>query len=114
VAHHHPATVDTDRLIDDVLGAHQRLNRLVAQAPRQRTSIDLAELVQDCIVGIVRLDDSRNQTQGGTGLGLALVKELVEEHDGAVAVADRVPPPGVVFTITLPRLVQKEPDKLYD
>src|SRR4029079_16835824 len=38
---------------------------------------------------------------GGTGLGLALVKRVVEEHRGAIRVDSR-PGQGARFTLTLP------------
>ncbi|MCA9955950.1 MAG: sensor histidine kinase, partial [Anaerolineales bacterium] len=37
----------------------------------------------------------------GTGLGLALVKEIVEAHRGTVAVASQVGQ-GTTFTLTIP------------
>jgi signal transduction histidine kinase len=37
----------------------------------------------------------------GTGLGLALSRQMIEQHDGTIAVANR-PGGGVVFTILLP------------
>jgi PAS domain S-box-containing protein len=39
--------------------------------------------------------------RGGTGLGLSIVQKIVEEHGGAVAVANRAPG-GAVVTIDLP------------
>jgi signal transduction histidine kinase len=36
----------------------------------------------------VRLDDDRSRASGGTGLGLALVKEIAAAHDGAVDITD--------------------------
>jgi signal transduction histidine kinase len=39
---------------------------------------------------------------GGAGLGLALVKRIVEEHGGTITAGDRVSG-GAVFTITLPQ-----------
>lgn len=48
----------------------------------------------------VRLDDEGNEQQG-MGLGLYLVKKIVEAHDGAVGVEDR-PGGGAVFWFELP------------
>jgi signal transduction histidine kinase len=50
-----------------------------------------------------RLDDARSRDQGGAGLGLAIVREIVERHGGTVVVDD-VPdqPSGARFTVTLP------------
>jgi signal transduction histidine kinase len=48
----------------------------------------------------VRLDDDRGRPHGGTGLGLALVKEIVTAHGGRATV--RNAGPGAVFTVTLP------------
>jgi CheY-like chemotaxis protein len=47
---------------------------------------------------------SPDRSQGGLGLGLALVKSLVELHHGTVAVHSAGPGTGSCFTITLPRL----------
>lgn len=47
-----------------------------------------------------RLDAARSTATGGAGLGLAIAKEIVESHGGAIAAestGDRV-----VFTVTLP------------
>jgi signal transduction histidine kinase len=49
----------------------------------------------------VRLDDHRARPGGGSGLGLALVHDLVAAHSGAVTVGDR-PDGGAVFTVRLP------------
>ncbi len=52
----------------------------------------------------VRLDDDRSRTSGGTGLGLALVRELVTAHGGTVSVTGSADPPGAVFIVCLPLL----------
>jgi signal transduction histidine kinase len=48
-----------------------------------------------------RADPSRQRATGGTGLGLAVVKHLVEAQGGAVVA--RRDPSGVIFEFTLPR-----------
>ena len=42
-------------------------------------------------------------TKGGLGLGLAIARHLVELHQGTIAVANRDPGPGAVFTLRLPQ-----------
>jgi signal transduction histidine kinase/ligand-binding sensor domain-containing protein/CheY-like chemotaxis protein len=49
-----------------------------------------------------QVDESTTRTQPGTGIGLALVKELVELHGGAVAVESGSA--GTTFTATIPPL----------
>jgi CheY-like chemotaxis protein len=47
-------------------------------------------------------DASRARRMGGLGLGLAIVRHLVELHGGAVSVASPGPDRGATFTVTLP------------
>jgi signal transduction histidine kinase/ActR/RegA family two-component response regulator len=73
--------------------------------------------VRDNGIGIVRELQSRvfdlfaqgerkpDRTQGGLGLGLALVKSLVTLHGGTVACASDGPNKGSEFTVCLPRLL---------
>ncbi len=49
----------------------------------------------------VQLDGSINRKYGGTGLGLSLVKELVEMHGGTIAVKSKVGE-GSDFTFVIP------------
>lgn len=48
-----------------------------------------------------RVDQSRSRAVGGAGLGLALVKDIVEKHGGSVAV-ESVYGEGTVFTLCFP------------
>jgi signal transduction histidine kinase len=43
-----------------------------------------------------------NRTHGGLGLGLSIVRHLVELHGGTVTGENNVPPPGAAFRVTLP------------
>jgi two-component system sensor histidine kinase CpxA len=49
-----------------------------------------------------RLDDSRSRESGGVGLGLAMVKSLVESSGGTVSCRN-LEPKGLEVTIRLPR-----------
>lgn len=49
-----------------------------------------------------RVDRGRSREQGGTGLGLALVRHVATRHGGTVAVHSE-PGSGSTFTLTLPR-----------
>jgi two-component system, OmpR family, sensor kinase len=50
----------------------------------------------------VRLDDDRSRSSGGSGLGLAMVKELTAAHGGTVSAISRHPAPGATFLVRLP------------
>jgi anti-sigma regulatory factor (Ser/Thr protein kinase) len=51
-----------------------------------------------------RVDESRDRTTGGTGLGLSLVKHIALSHRGEVTLFSQ-PGVGSTFTMRLPRLV---------
>jgi signal transduction histidine kinase len=50
----------------------------------------------------VRLGDDRSRASGGSGLGLAMVRELTAAHGGTVSVTSRKPGPGAAFLVCLP------------
>jgi len=59
-----------------------------------------------------RADAGRNRASGGLGIGLALVKEIVDQHGGWVRVEGKKDE-GACFTIYIPlyREDQKKDDK---
>lgn len=54
-----------------------------------------------------QLETSRRRTYGGTGLGLALTKQLVELHGGTIEV-ESVLQEGSIFTVRLPNQPQRQ------
>jgi len=82
----------------------------------QATSSELIITVSDTGQGIpeadlpyifdrfYRADPSRARSTGGSGIGLALVKEIVEAHQGSIGVESQVNQ-GSTFRLVLPRYV---------
>jgi PAS domain S-box-containing protein len=63
-----------------------------------------AELLPRLFVPFMQADRTLDRSRGGLGLGLALVKGLVELHGGKVSVASDGPAAGTVLTVRLPRI----------
>jgi two-component system, OmpR family, sensor kinase len=57
-----------------------------------------------------RVDASRSRDRGGSGLGLSIVKSIVEAHGGAVAL-ETEPGKGTMFRVTLPRMTEEIPSE---
>jgi PAS domain S-box-containing protein len=67
------------------------------------TGIGLApEIMPRLFNAFAQADETLDRSQGGLGLGLALVKGLVELHGGSVDAASEGSGKGAVFTIRLP------------
>jgi len=61
------------------------------------------ELMRDVFELFMQAKRSPDRSQGGLGIGLALVRSLVELHGGQVAVHSSGPGAGSEFTVALPR-----------
>jgi signal transduction histidine kinase len=78
------------------------------------TGIGIAPEMRGKIFDIfVQADEARDRAQGGLGIGLTLVKALVELHGGEVDVQSNGRERGCQFTVKLPRsIVVEGPDAL--
>jgi signal transduction histidine kinase len=61
-----------------------------------------AEVLPVVFALFTQVDRSLNRSQGGLGIGLAIVRRLVEMHTGTVAVHSEGTGKGATFTVTLP------------
>ena len=60
-----------------------------------------------------RIEDARRRSHEGSGIGLAMVRELVEMHGGSIKVASAIGR-GTTFTIALPFGTEHLPDQQVD
>ncbi len=67
-----------------------------------------ADLLPNVFELFSQAERSSDRAQGGLGLGLALVKSLVELHGGTVTAASAGANAGSSFTVRLPRLAARE------
>ncbi len=59
-----------------------------------------------------RVDVRESRTQGGTGLGLALVKHILNRHRGRLSIAS-TPGAGATFTVQVPAAKLQPADKIF-
>nr|WP_282563106.1 sensor histidine kinase [Rhizobium sp. RCAM05973] len=57
--------------------------------------------LRDVVEPFVRLDPSRSSRPGSVGLGLSIVKEIVEAHGGTLELIDRLPT-GLIARVVFP------------
>jgi len=55
-----------------------------------------------------RSDAARERSRSGFGVGLAMVREIVEQHGGSVSFRSNGPDPGTTFEVRLPSLKQRQ------
>ena len=70
-----------------------------------------AEILPHVFDRFRQADSSSQRTHGGLGIGLALVKSLVELHGGTVHAASDGPDHGAAFTVKLPRMLHARPGR---
>jgi signal transduction histidine kinase len=123
-----PVVVNGDPIrLEQVVG--NLLNNAVKYTPRgepirvvvERTTSDAVVTVRDHGIGIAadmlprvfnlftQVERSRHRAQGGLGLGLALVRALVERHGGTVSARSAGLGHGSEFTVRLP--LSRTPDR---
>lgn len=82
----------------DLIASRQRVSIYIVDQGVGIAKKDLPKLFQK----FSRIDNPLSTIVGGTGLGLYLVKRIVDLHGGSVSVTSR-PHKGTTFVITLPR-----------
>jgi PAS domain S-box-containing protein len=90
------------------LTAHADAQEVVIVVRDEGVGID-AELLPHVFDLFTQADRSLERRQGGLGIGLTLVRRLVEMHGGRVEVASEGAGRGSEFTIRLPRLAVDAP-----
>ncbi len=84
-------------VVVDIEGSGEGLKVSVSDSGAGISDNDLPRIFDQ----FYRADPSRNRATGGAGLGLTIVKRLVEAHGGTVSVTS-TPGEGTTFTILLP------------
>jgi signal transduction histidine kinase len=82
------------------LTVNREMNHVVFTLEDEGIGIDKAEL-PNIFNRLYRVEKSRSRELGGSGLGLSIVKELVEAHNGDINV-ESTPGEGTVVQLTIP------------
>jgi two-component system sensor histidine kinase BaeS len=56
---------------------------------------------------LYRVEESRNRARGGSGLGLSIVRSIIEAHGGSIS-AENIPAAGLRMTVRLPKITSPE------
>jgi PAS domain S-box-containing protein len=109
-------------LLDNAQKFTERGGRAEVSVQRDTTAAEAVLAVRDTGVGVAaedltnlftafaQADRSLDRTRGGLGLGLAVVKGLIEQHGGTVRADSAGPGRGSTFTVRLP--LEQEPQAL--
>ena len=116
-------TVAVKNLIENAIQYSDRTQSVGIGVTTRNGDVDI--IVTDQGVGIpadeqsrvferfYRVDESRDRTTGGTGLGLSLVKHIALSHRGEVTLFSQ-PGVGSTFTMRLPRLVETSKENAHE
>jgi signal transduction histidine kinase/ActR/RegA family two-component response regulator len=121
-----PVSGDADRLqqvvwnlLSNAIKFTSRGGRVQVQVARVNSHVEIvvtdtgqgipADVLPHIFERFRQADSSSQRTHGGLGIGLALVKHLVEVHGGSVEATSAGLDQGATFTVKLPRMLHAEP-----
>jgi signal transduction histidine kinase len=106
-------------LLDNAVRFTPSGGRVTVRASRRNGSVDVtvadtgpgiaAEHLSRVFERFYRIDPGRSRNEGGTGIGLAIARSVVEAHGGRIWVESE-PGKGSVFTFELPADERREPE----
>jgi PAS domain S-box-containing protein len=108
-------------LLNNAAKFSEKSGRIDLTAERQGS--DVVVSVKDTGIGIPaanlgsifemfsQVEGTLSRSQGGLGIGLCLVKRLVEMHDGQIEARSEGPDKGSEFLVRLPMVLEQSPDQ---